>query len=270
VQETNKSKTNSVHLKRMNRLLSFLFSISLIGCCNEPKLLQNGLTKKASKITEYTFIIEEDSLNNKNKDTLSIIEKKYNENDQIISRHQKDVFADESFDIQYTYNENKKIQQEIVTFPDDSLVYIVDYFYKDTLLVKTTADINNDIFQLIQRGWYQYNSQNDLLEHSSKLIYINNYTNDTILNTNEISTYDADFLIETKLFNYINPERSRTTKYVYSCGLLKKMSAYNRNDSLIAITKYKYQYDKYRNWIARESFENNKLNYIIFRDIDYK
>src|SRR5690554_3332365 len=74
----------------MNRLLILLFSIFLIGCCNEPKLLHNGLTQKAIQITEYTIKVENDSLNNVIQDTLVITEKKYNENDQIISQRSKD------------------------------------------------------------------------------------------------------------------------------------------------------------------------------------
>ena len=83
----------------MNRLLILLFSIFLIGCCNESKLLNNGLTQKATQITEYTMKVENDSLNNQIQDTLVITEKKYNENDQIISRHQRNLFANETMDI---------------------------------------------------------------------------------------------------------------------------------------------------------------------------
>ena len=83
----------------MNRLLIILFSIFLIGCCNEPKLLNNGLTKSVSQITEYTIKVENDSLNNKVQDTLVITEKKYNENDQIISSTK--------FSNKHSNNENK-------------------------------------------------------------------------------------------------------------------------------------------------------------------
>jgi len=92
----------------MNKFLILLFSIFLIGCCNEPKLLNNGLTQKTTQITEYTIKVENDSLNNQTQDTLVITEKKYNENDQIIRRHQRNLFADETMDMEFIYNNQKK------------------------------------------------------------------------------------------------------------------------------------------------------------------
>jgi hypothetical protein len=33
--------------------------------------------------------------------------------------------------------------------------------------------------------------------------------------------------------------------------------------------EYKYEFDKFKNWIKKESVENNKINYIKTRKIEY-
>jgi len=254
----------------MNRLLILFFSIFLTGCCNEPQFLNNGLTKKASKITEYTIKIKKDFLNNKVQDTLVITEKKYNGNDQIISRNQRNLFADQSMEIEFFYNENKKIKREIVKLSNDSSNIIIDYFYKDTLLFKTESETKKGIFRFKQIGKYEYNTYNTLKQSSLLQQYFDVETNDTITNTLEISKYnEKGFVTESKLSDFINPERNRTIKYHYDCGTLAKIMEFNNKDSLISKTKYKYKLDKFENWIKRESFENDQLNYIRTRKIEY-
>lgn len=255
----------------MNRLLIIFISIFLVGCCNEPKLLNNGLTKSVSQITEYTIKLENDSLNNKVQDTLVITEKKYNKNDQIISRHQRNLFADETMNIEFIYNNEKKIKREIVTLSNDSSSFVVDYFYKDTLLLKTKSESKNDIFKFKQAGSYKYHSDNKLKESSLKQIYIDVESNDTITNTLEISKYnDREFVTESKLSDLRKPERNKKLEYKYDCGILMKIKEFNSKDSLISTTEYKYEFDKFENWIKRESIENDKLNYIRTREIKYK
>ena len=267
---TSHIQTRCMQLKP-NRLLILLFSIFLIGCCNEPKLLNNGLTKKAIKITEYTIKVKTDSLNNQIQDTLVITENKYNENDQIISRNQQNLFADGKIDIKYIYNENKKIKREIVKLSNDSSNIYVDYFYKDTLLLKAHSENKNNIFHFKQIGEYEYNTDYTLKQVSLLQEYIDVESNDTIMNTLEISKYnDKELVTKSILSDLIKPERSRITKYDYDCGILMKIRKFNSKDSLISKTEYKYEFDKFENWIKRESYENNKLNYIRMREIEYK
>jgi hypothetical protein len=233
--------------------------------------LNNGLTQKATQITEYTIKVKKDSLNDKTLDTLIITEKKYNENDQIISRHQRNLFADETMNIEFIYNNQKKIKREIVSLSNDSSNFFVDYIYKDTLLLESKSESKNDIFQFKQIGGYKYNSDNKLNESSLKQIYIDVETNDTITNTLEISKYnDKEFVTESKLTDFEKPERNRNTEYEYDCGILMEIKEYNSKDSLISTTEYKYVFDKFENWIKRESIENDKLNYIRTREIEYK
>ncbi|MEM6515060.1 MAG: hypothetical protein AAF688_02675 [Bacteroidota bacterium] len=255
----------------MNRLLIILFSILLIGCCNEPKLLNNGLTETVSQLTEYTIKVDNDSMNNKVYDTLVITEKKYNENDQIISRNQRNLFADETMNIRFIYNNEKKIKKEIVTLPIDSSSFVVDYFYKDTLLMETKSESKNDTFQFKQIGSFKYHSNNKLKESSLKQIYIDVKSNDTITNTLEISKYnDKEHVTESKLSDFRKPERNRKSEYKYDCGILMEIKEFNSKDSLILTTEYKYEFDKFENWIRRESFKNEQINYIQTRKIKYK
>ena len=73
---------------------------------------------------------------------------------------------------------------------------------------------------------------------------------------------------ESELHNYIKPERNRTSKYKYDCGTLMKIREFNSKDSLISKTEYKY--DKFKNWIKKESFVNDALNSVQSREIEYK
>ena len=255
----------------MNKLFILLISISLIGCCEEKKTLNNGLTKKAIKITEYSIRIKNDSLNNQVRDTLSITEKRYNQNDQIINRNQQYLFDGESIEIEYVYNENKKIKREIVRLSLDSSKFLVDYFYKDTLLLKTKSINKNDIFHFKQIGEYEYNADNTLKQSSLLQQSFDLESNDTIMNTLEISNYDKkQFVTESKLTDLKKPERNRTTKYDYDCGTLKKTMVFNSKDSLISKMEYKYEFDEFKNWIKKEKFENEKLSFIRTREIEYK
>lgn len=255
----------------MNRLLILFSSILLFSCCEDQTLLNNGLTKKASKITEYTIKVETDTLNRKDQDTVVVTIRKYNENDQIISRNQRNLVEDETLEIEFIYNEQNKIQREIVKMSNDSTVFTVNYFYKDTLLVATKSDTKNDIFQFKQIGSYKYNSGNVLQESSLKQIFFDIETNDTIKNTLEVSEYnDKKYVTQITLTDFLKPERNRVTKYDYDCSTLLRTKEYNSKDSLLSTTKYNYEFDKFKNWIKRESFENNKLNYIQKREIEYK
>ena len=255
----------------MNRLLILLFSLLFIGCCNEKKLLNNGLTKKANKTTVYFIRIETDSLNNKIQDTLSIRESKYNENNQIYHFIQTSLFDNEKVEIEYIYNNFNKIKTENGKMLNDSLNFKVDYFYKDTLLIKTESETKNTIFHMKQIGKYKYLSNKTLDESSSLNLFIDIESKDTILNTIEISKYDKKELVtESKLSDLIKPERNRTLKYEYKCGTLIKELEFNSNDSLVLNTEYKYKFDKFENWVKKELFVNNKRNYIQTRKIEYK
>jgi len=88
----------------MNKLLILLFALSVISCHNKSKLLKNGLTKKATHITEYTIDVKR-----KNPDTLFITEKKYNENDQITHMKQRYSFSNDTVNTKYHYNKNQKL-----------------------------------------------------------------------------------------------------------------------------------------------------------------
>ena len=254
----------------MSRILAFLFLIFIFSCCDQSELLKNGLTIKTNKIIDYTIIIEKDSLNHLTSDTLTITERFYNNNDQIIYRIQKNLFDGENIKIEYVYNKFNKIEREIVNLSSDSTSFTVNYFYKDSLQYKAQSDEENKIFRFHSIVEYGYDSRSNLKESTSKSYYIDFETNDTITNFLETSKYNKKELItETVIIDYIKPERNRKTKFIYNCHLLTKIRKFNHNDSLISTTKYKYEMDKFENWIKRESYINGKMDFIKTREIMY-
>ena len=243
----------------------------MIGCCNKPELLNNNLTKKTNKITDFFIRVKYDSLDKLSQDTVVIIEKYYNKNDQIISRIQRNLFDNGIIKIDMFYNDFNEIQKEIVEMTNDSLKFTVNYFYKDSLLQQSLSESKNNQFRFKQIGTYEHYSNKSLKKSSYLHQYFDVETNDTILNSLEISKYnEKEQLYETKNINKKNPERNSTIKSDYKCSLLYKEREYNEKDSLISTTKYKYEFDEFGNWIKRKSTKNGKLNYIKIRNIDYK
>lgn len=143
----------------MIKLLIILFSISLIGCCNEQKLLKNGLTKEANKTTVYSIRIKSDSINNKVQDTLSIKENYYNSNNQISSLFERTFWDNETVEIQYIYNDLNKLKSEIVKMSTDSVLFKVNYIYKDSMLnqSKSIFEDGNEIFEQVATYYYRKN-----------------------------------------------------------------------------------------------------------------
>jgi hypothetical protein len=255
----------------MNRIQISLFSILLFGCCNESNFLKNGLTKKAIQITEYTIKVKIDSLNNEKQDTIFITKKKYNEKDQIISSHEQSLFDNETMDIEFIYNNEGNLMKEIVNLSNENSDYIVDYYYKEKLLLESITEFKNDVFQYNYVGKYKYDSHNKLKESTLEQLFIDNETNDTITNTLEISKYNSNEFVKKKhLIDSIKPDRNRFKEFKGECGILMEIKEYNSKDSLILLTKHKYVYDKYKNWIKRGIYENGRLNYLRTREIEYK
>ncbi len=255
----------------MNRLFILLFSISLIGCCREPKLLNNGLTKSASQITEYTIVVKSDSANNEIRDTLMVRNKLYNNNDQIINLNQKTLFDNEKMEIDYSYNELNKIKREVIKMSTDSLPFIVNYIYKDTLLYQSKAivDYPNEKFEQIETYYYRKNNSKD--KSISSQIFIDLESSDTIINSVSTTYFDKNE-IATKIetVHKTDSKRNRKLVYEYNCQNLIGLKEYNGNDSLISTLKYEYDFDKFENWTSKRIYENEKLNRILTREIKYK
>lgn len=254
----------------MNKLLLLLFAILLIGCCNQPELLNNGLTKKVNKITEYVIEIKYDSIDKSNQDTIVITERYYNNNDQIMNSLRKTQF--DNLEINFVYDNFNKIEKEIVKMLYDSSVSIVDYIYKDSLLYQTKAESKNVEFQYSLTGNYKYHSNKKLKEISISQIYIDLELEDTTLNSIELYKYNMKgVLLENEIDDTKNQTENKKFRYKYKCnGMLAETKEYNQNDSLISTTNYKYESDEFGNWITRKSIENGKTSFIKTRNIEYK
>ena len=243
--------------------------ILFAACNNESKILKNGLTKPADLITEINIRVQLDSDNKEILDTLSIAKKFYNENNQITKREESFLFDNESMEIEFVYDENNMLQKEIVKLSYDTTV--VNYFYEDSLVKKTSAITINSEFEYRQIANHTYNQNKRLRQIETTELYVDKKSKDTTLNTLELDTYNEDEnLIQSRFTDYINSDRNDKIKYNYELGKLVKTESYNEKDSLIFITKFEYKMDFRNNWVERKTKINGKLKYIKTRTIEYK
>ena len=254
----------------MKRLLTLFLTICIFGCCDKPELLDNGLTKSVSNLTEYTIQVKQDSTGNKILDTLVETKNTYNNLDKIISRYQYNIFADENIDIDFTYDNENNLIKETVGLSKDSKPIIVSYTNENSKLKSTYSESEYDDFHTKQVGNYKYSFFGNMKESTLSHLFIDIETKDTIIKTFEVSGFKDELVTKTKFIDHLKPERNRTLEYEYDCGTLNEMRTYNHKDSLISATKYEYELDEYQNWITKNSFENGNLTYIQTRIINYK
>ncbi|GJQ60967.1 MAG: hypothetical protein SCALA702_00200 [Melioribacteraceae bacterium] len=255
----------------MNRAISIISLIIVFGCSNQLDQFSNGLTKNASKITEYLINQDIDSLNGVPIDTLAKTEKIYNNSGQIIKQFHYNFYSDESMIIDFKYDYRKRLKEEIVELVNDSITFTVDYHYNGKLAEKWESEYSDKEFLSRQIGKYYYDS-NDQLEKSTLLqLYVDLETKDTITNTFELKKYNNnDQVIERILYDSINFDKNRIFKYNYKDARLFKTKEYNQQDSLICTKLYEYQLDNFGNWIERKAIMDNELTSVIKREIQYK
>ena len=173
--------------------------------------------------------------------------------------------------IDYSYNSFKKIKREVVKMSTDSLPLIVDYIYKDTLLYQSQAFVNypNEKFEQIETHYYRKNNSKD--KSVLTQIFIDLESSDTIRNSVS-TTYFNNNEIATKIetVHITDPTRNQKIVYEYDCQNLIELKEFNWNDSLISSYNYKYDLDKFDNWVSQRIYENDKLDRIITREIKYK
>lgn len=255
----------------MKRLFILLISISFMSCCRTPKLLNNGLTKSVSQITEYIILVIQDSTNNETRDTLMVRNKLYNNNDQIINLNQKSLFDNEKMEIDYSYNEFKQIKREVVKMSIDSLPLIVDYLYRDKLLYqsKVIANYPNEKFEQIETYYYRKNNSKE--KGVTTLIYIDLKSSDTISNSVSTTYFNKNEMsTKTETIHKTDSRRNQKIVYEYDCQNLIGLKRFNGSDSLILSITYQYDLDEFENWTSKRIYENDKLHRIITREIKYK
>lgn len=180
----------------MKKLLFLFIGILIASCCNQPELLKNGLTKKAREITEYTIKVKKDSRNEIINDTLSKTTKRYNGKDQIIYRIQLSLIDNEEMEIDYIYDDYKKIKREIVKMSADSLPYIVNYIYKDSILHQSKGIVENENEKFEQIETYFYKKNETKEKTISSQIFIDLESSDTIRNIASTSYFDKMNLLK--------------------------------------------------------------------------
>lgn len=197
--------------------------------------------------------------------------KTYNNDDQIINLTQTTLFDNEKMEIDYSYNTLKKIEKEVVKMSTDNTPFVVDYIYKDTLLYQAKGIVNypNEKFEQIETYYYRKDNSKD--KSISTQIFIDLQSSDTIRNSISTTYFDKNE-IATKIetVHKTDSKRNRKIVYEYDCHKLIELKEFNENDSLISTLEYKYDLDKFDNWVSKRIYESEKLSKIITREIKYK
>jgi hypothetical protein len=210
-------------------------------------------------------------MNSETRDTVMVRNKLYNNNDQIINLKQRTLFDNEKMEIDYSYNELKKIKREVIKMSTDSLPFVVDYIYKDTLLYQSKAIVNysNENFEQIETYYYRKDNSKDKV--ISTQIFIDLESSDTIRNSISTTYFDKnEIVIKVETVHKTDLKRNRKMVYEYDCQNLLGVKEFNENDSLVSKLKYEYDFDKFDNWIQRKDLNYGVLSSILIRDIKYK
>jgi len=253
----------------MKEIITLILFVCITGCCDEPIFLKTGFTKETKSVIDITLRINNDSINNRIIDTVSITEKYYNEKNKIISRIQQTLFDNGRMEIDYLYSESNRLQKEIIKLHFDTST--VDYVYQDTMIYKASTHTIKSDFEFRQITNYKYSKANLLSEIAMSQLYVDKESGDTSLNSLIVDTYNKKERIEKSLtINYLDTTKNKMSLFNYKCGRLTGINEYNSKDSLTLKTKLKYIYDSDGNWIERKTINNGDLKYIVKRQIEYR
>jgi len=246
-------------MKKYSSLFLLLFLLS----CNYQFIDKPGLKGKVKKFTEYKMSIE----NNVVKDTFSIMTTTYNRKGQIVDQI-IELKNGETFNQDFEYDKKENLIKEISYYDDNKIV--VNYEYKDTLLIRAYSISEADSIYTKMDEIYYYNDKNKLdSRHYSQIL----------VSDNDTSTYNNKYFYDKneKLNEYITQYKSISnsifskTKFDYNkFGLYSKTYSYNNNDKLTTTDEYKYEYDNNGSWVKKEIIRNDILEYIYTRKIDYQ
>lgn len=251
-------------------ILLFWLTTSMISCCKSTIKLDNGLTKSASSIIEYTIQVASDSNGIPQLDTLVCTTKTYNTFNNITSRQQYNIFSDDSININFIYNQEQDLIKEQVNLSETKDVFEVVYHYEKSKLKRSSANFEFSSLQSQLEGTYNYTLFGDLKTTTQSQLFINKEDGDTLTHNLEKSYYKNDLVYKSEFQNFKAPEKNSITEYIYKCDTLTQQLTYNFKDSLLSRTEYKYEYDAYGNWISKQSFSKGQLTLIKTRKINYR
>lgn len=190
--------------------------------------------------------------------------------------------------LHYKYNNNNKITEEILLNDKAGLISkTLNKYDINQNLVETTVSTSK--FKVQGKINYRYNKMNKLTEeiyydsilhHTGKLIYA--YNKDGLNSEISYKTLSG-VLIKRIAYMYLsNKLPGEADQYDDKNKIISKTSyRYDENDNIILkqtnniaakLTEthaFKYTYDKYKNWIFRYEYIDNKLDDIISRKLEY-
>ena len=253
----------------MNKLLAILLSIVLFGCNKHSEKPKNGLTKSANEIIEYSISIQNDNLNNEILDTLLITNKKYGKDDQITHQLRKTLFDNQEIEIDYVYDSDNRLKQEVVKISTDSLPFVVNYSYKNSLLFQSSGIIDNKRERYEQIETHYYRDDKTKEKSIMRQIYLDKETNDTIRNSTVNTFFNTNEQIDSILSINLSKQNQKAV-YEFDGENLIGIKQFGVNDSLLSDQKFEYKMDRFDNWTEKKVIENGDLKRIIIREITYK
>ncbi|HUM50798.1 MAG TPA: hypothetical protein PK431_03245 [Chitinophagales bacterium] len=154
----------------------------------------------------------------------------------------------------YYYNNGSLVSKEICKYDNRGNIIESDKYLS-----------SNELFGLDKRHikyMYKYDTKNRKIEYNSI-----SYKSDGSIDEQNIEKYKYDdkenIIEEYELTNY-NIKESEAHKYTQSF-----LDIVKENNNKIFITKYKYTFDKYGNWITKIQFKNDFPKIITERQIEY-
>ena len=260
-------------IRTMKRLLLLLLIILQVSCCNIFEISdinEYGLRGEIKQITEHTFLKNNDLAKKLKNDTVSIKNKYYNTVGKLTKITIRTSFSNEFTSFEYIYNKENRILKEIVK-SNDSLNFIVNYKYKDSIIISAISLVEYEDFDWKNESNYEYDKKGNLKRVINRQITYSKETDDTIRNIYEINKYNSRKHITETVMNFQDSIR-KNEKFIYksNCeGLIQKTKFY-KNGRLEKITTNEYSFDTKKNWIEMKEYSKNTLRKIVKRTIIYK
>ncbi len=252
----------------MTKKLLLIFSFLFIICCNYEIVDKPGLKGRIKKVIDYKIMIDKDN----KRDTFSISTTKFNNKGQIIETDVSMLYSKSTYNGINVYNSKDQIIKEIGYF--DNIEIIVEYIYKDSLLIRTYGKSEYEEILVEMNEEYFYNNYNKLIKRVYSDISIEQENQDTVSKNNFTYNYDVEEkLTESKMNMWSIYDSLKVKRIIFEyndLGLQINANEFNENDDLIETDIFKYEYDKKGNWVMKENFENDTLKNVISRKIEYK
>lgn len=169
----------------------------------------------------------------------------------------------------FKYEKSGKLSEEVILNYNKKVFKRIKYSYDDkgNIVQKVTKYLPTGNFlwhrkEETDKYLYKYDENNNEIEcrhyeskGKAKLRWVSKYDLDG--NAIEINRYGSNGKLELK------------TQQEYEKGLVKEISAFDKNGNLKNKREFQYHYDKKGNWIKAMVIWDNDLDHYVIREIEY-